>query len=1196
MKEKIERLSKGIFEYEMPELLISQEKIDVAVEAGNRVSGSFIISNSEAARMKGVLYVTGKALKLAENKFIGIECEMNYTVDAAFMEQGETFSGFISIVSDCGEVQLPYSITVEQACCKSSVGPIRDLFHFANLAQVNWSEARDLFSSPEFYNAVIKNEPKYEVAYQQLLLGPNKEQAMEEFLVLIRKKKSCDFSVSAKTLELSVRNENLMEPLIISKKQWGYMRLAVSSSANYLKLSKANIENEDFVNGQYELRIEVDAVKLKEGTHFSEIVLKNARQTVTIPVICRCRKTDEEPDAWRKTLKRYEYRITEQYLLFRSNVLSSGVYLAESTKLVEAVLRLLDKEYPIRAEQKEWIARLRTGYELYRAYLNIVDGKNRADEEMLQSIFRRKQEYERNDSLLYCAVLYLETMRIRNRDMVDEYAEIIREQLNRNPSEYMLLWFLLYMDRRLEENSELRYESIKDLCSRGCNSPILLYEAAAIWNLEPTTVKRLSRFECKVMHYMIKRGTVSKEAALQFAYLSEQSFGQDKLVLLLLEKLYLLVQHKDILTALCQKIIRMELRKEKYHNYLKQGIHAQLKVNQLYEYCFYTLNQERNQTIDQPVLLYFSYNNTLSEEDTAYLYSVVVKNKDSNPAIYRAYLKKIEQFAVNQMKAGRISSALAVLYADVLRKAIIDREMAQTLPDIIFSYRIICKNPNMRRVCVAHKEEQEALLIPLENNTAMLPIYTENAELFLVDEEGNRYLLSDEDKMFRLMHGEDFLDACYEIGSSNRKLLLHIWEKNKHYNKYETMLIELQKQISSLQGLRAEIISECTIALVDYYYENYEGELLESYLNEVNLQLISEKQRERMLELMILRDMYDKVIAAVQQFGCDNLTPKRLSRLCVRGIHSGKEEADRDILLTMGFFAFRNGRVEDSLLQYLAEQYNGTTGEMYDLWCEAKERGLDTMALEERLLGQMLFAESYVDDSYAVFLSYYHSGMNRKLIRAYISYSAYKYFVKDRVTNPELFEMLKKEPFLENSQICILALLRYYAGKEVLTDTEKTFADYHIQKFEQKKMIFAFFREFEGAIPIPAGMLDKYYIEYRTNPKKKVLLHYCCGEKDQFTVEPMEDIGYGMFTKEIILFFGENLQYFITEGEADSEEITESCSVHCAETEQENTNTKYGRINEILMTRELQDEKTLIDLLENYYKAEYAIKRHFVSL
>jgi hypothetical protein len=40
-------------------------------------------------------------------------------------------------------------------------------------------------------------------------------------------------------------------------------------------------------------------------------------------------------------------------------------------------------------------------------------------------------------------------------------------------------------------------------------------------------------------------------------------------------------------------------------------------------------------------------------------------------------------------------------------------------------------------------------------------------------------------------------------------------------------------------------------------------------------------------------------------------------------------------------------------------------------------------------------------------------------------------------------------------------------------------------------------------------------------------------------------------------------------------------------------NTKYEKINEILLTQEMKEERTLYDLLEKYAKEDYAVKRHF---
>jgi len=215
VKEKIERLSKGIFEYEMPELIVSDLELDIVVESGIKKEGSIRITNSAGQRMKGILYVTGKILTLSRTDFIGAECEFEYEVDASTLQAGEEHIGTVSIVSDCGECQIPFHIRVTEPSFQSSVGIIRDLFQFANLARYNWQEALKLFESEEFSKIVLQKEPKYRLAYEQLLNSSDHSMAMEEFLVFVHKKKQCDFTLLTPQAEYEAESQNFMESFVI---------------------------------------------------------------------------------------------------------------------------------------------------------------------------------------------------------------------------------------------------------------------------------------------------------------------------------------------------------------------------------------------------------------------------------------------------------------------------------------------------------------------------------------------------------------------------------------------------------------------------------------------------------------------------------------------------------------------------------------------------------------------------------------------------------------------------------------------------------------------------------------------------------------------------------------------------------------------------------------------------------------------
>lgn len=1196
MKEKIERFSKGIFEYQQPEIELSQEVIEVFVNEGTASHGSFVISNQAGTSMKGVIYSTSKLITVDNNRFVGVKNEITYTVDCTYMEQGARGEAQINIVSDCGEKQIPVYVSVMGTTCPSPVGHIANVFQYANLAQTNWNAAVQMFETPEFYKAVIKKDRKLKVAYEVLRKSPDQGLALEEFLCFCKKKAECRFFVGTSEINLETDRESFTDKILISKSTWGYLTLKITSDAEFIKPVKDTISNEDFINGRYELRTLFDLSNAGEGVHRGNIRVSNAKHSVLIPVCINVRGSDDAGKLRRRNIKNYQCRIQRNYLDFRAGKLVNATFISESVKLTESILMLLDKEIASEREDNGYYQELKQSYELYRAYLAIAEGRHFRNEELVGNVLLKKSEFERKRSKFYPIVLYLEALRAKNSEITENNLSYIRRFYESNPEDTILFWLILYMDKRLEENIDFRYEKILRHMLMGDNSPILLFEAAALVKQDPELLDAANDVECRIVDFMLKYDMITGDSAVHFAYCCRKTAPNDKHRLIILTKLYEKYQDEIILEVLCKKLVTLDCRSKVYHKYFKDACSMQLGVDGIYEYFMYTMGGELSDEIPQNALLYFGYTTNLDELTQEQLYAYVIRNKDNTRSIYRAYLKNMEQLAVNCMKTARINPLLSTIYADVVSRSLLDNETIEKFPDALFTYHIKCESDEMVNVLVVNDEEKEEYVYPLVDGEVDVLIYTETSDCYFEDKEGNRYLYSECGTINRYIYMQDMLATCYDLGAKNPRLLLYMWERNRQYNSQTDSYITLQKQISTIPSLNDEIVNECCFALSEYYFENYEGELLESYLRSTDLKLLPSNKRLRSIELMILRDMYEEVIDAVRIFGCEGISAKRLSRLCMFGLDQNKDLEDKESIVSMAHYAFRNGHVDHRLIQYLANNFNGTTLEMYEIWNVARENELDTMIIEENLLAQMLFAESYIENAYAVFLDYYYKGTNRKLIRAYISYTAYKYFVRDRITNPDFFVILERDPSLENSQIGILALLKFYSTKESLTKPEKEFADAHIRHFLQKRMFYSFFKDFRDKITLPAAMVDRCYIEYRTSPKKQVFIHYNYNDELDIKAEQMTDVGYGIFTKEVILFHDEVLQYFITENDGEKEEITESRSVRFLDEDASERGTKYDEINGILIAVEMQDEKTAINLLEQYYRTEYAMKRHFKPL
>ena len=103
------------------------------------------------------------------------------------------------------------------------------------------------------------------------------------------------------------------------------------------------------------------------------------------------------------------------------------------------------------------------------------------------------------------------------------------------------------------------------------------------------------------------------------------------------------------------------------------------------------------------------------------------------------------------------------------------------------------------------------------------------------------------------------------------------------------------------------------------------------------------------------------------------------------------------------------------------------------------------------------------------------------------------------------------------------------------------------------------------------------------------------GESNYIT-EEMNNVCYGIFVKEFVLFSNESLQYYIIEEEDGEEVITESMQVRLSPEQTDGEDTKYYQLNEIIAARDLQDETTALKLIDHYVRTDYAISQLFKPL
>ena len=177
-------------------------------------------------------------------------------------------------------------------------------------------------------------------------------------------------------------------------------------------------------------------------------------------------------------------------------------------------------------------------------------------------------------------------------------------------------------------------------------------------------------------------------------------------------------------------------------------------------------------------------------------------------------------------------------------------------------------------------------------------------------------------------------------------------------------------------------------------------------------------------------------------------------------------------------------------------------------------------------------------------------------------------------------------------RVCKLACLKYYAENKAEYSEEmmQCIAGW-MEELMADKVHLNFMKDLKEFAYLTTEIADKTIIEYKTRPGNRARIHYVVlrenGEAEKYLSEYMRDVCSGVCFKEFVLFFGETLQYYIMEEDGETEQLTESGNVQKSDIRNDSDSSKYDLINDMVISKTLQDYDTLDGLLEEYYRKEY---------
>ncbi|MDE6203632.1 MAG: hypothetical protein K2G19_09185 [Lachnospiraceae bacterium] len=479
-------------------------------------------------------------------------------------------------------------------------------------------------------------------------------------------------------------------------------------------------------------------------------------------------------------------------------------------------------------------------------------------------------------------------------------------------------------------------------------------------------------------------------------------------------------------------------------------------------------------------------------------------------------------------------------------------------------------------------------------------IYRVECRLLLEDKKGNRFCREEEYVLERLMAPEQLASVIGPYVTGCVHFDMWLCERGGYLSGITAENVEYMKRLADSEEIIDEVRREIRMRLIDFFFDNDRMRELDDYLEALSPEQIENRCFAKVLRFLVLRGMYEKAYEWMKLRGVEGIDAKIIVRLCSR-LLAIEGMVEDEAMTLLAFRAFKAGKYDENLLEYLCRFFMGTCIEMRDIWKAADSFGVDAYHLSEKILVQSLYTGAHVAERAQIFKGYVSGGAGTEVELAVLAQCSYDYFVLDKPIDEFVLEDMQR--VIERQEedfplVCRLAYTRYYAENKKLVDERiSRCLLVFLREILAQNKYFPYFKEYADNIVFMRQFLDKTMVEYRVREGGAAVIHYLIEKEDtieeEYIKEEMQDMFGGVCVKQFILFFGEHLQYYITENQEGKEHLMASGTLSRNDTGREQKESRYDMLNDIAVGRNLQDYETMESQLYEYFEKDYLVNELF---
>ena len=246
MRERINRLAKGIIDSTAVRLQIRPERLEAGVGAGEQIQGELFVHSANNLNIKGLVYSSHERVKVINHAFGGLRNRIQYQIDTHYLEDGDKIEGSFYLVTNGGEREIPYSLRVQAGTDGDVLSGLKTPRDFALIAKKAPDQALRMFEYPDFTEAPFLQDAEARTIYEGLKGRKNRRNLLEEFLVALRVKDPVSLKTDTSARSFTKTDAEIVDEVELVSSGWGYVWARLTAAEPFIELERSEITDQDF--------------------------------------------------------------------------------------------------------------------------------------------------------------------------------------------------------------------------------------------------------------------------------------------------------------------------------------------------------------------------------------------------------------------------------------------------------------------------------------------------------------------------------------------------------------------------------------------------------------------------------------------------------------------------------------------------------------------------------------------------------------------------------------------------------------------------------------------------------------------------------------------------------------------------------------------------------------------------------------